>query len=42
VTAAAEVLESGSRSDGRSKLARYAQDAVVRRLEAVYAGVLAR
>jgi glycosyltransferase involved in cell wall biosynthesis len=42
VSAAAGVLESGSRSDGRSKIARYDQDAVVRQLEAVYAGVLAR
>jgi glycosyltransferase involved in cell wall biosynthesis len=42
VTAAAGVLSTGARSDGRSKIARYDQDAVVRSLEAVYAGVLAR
>jgi teichuronic acid biosynthesis glycosyltransferase TuaC len=40
VSAAAEVLKSGARSDGRSKIARYAQDEVVRTLEAVYKGVV--
>ncbi|MDQ7908655.1 glycosyltransferase family 4 protein [Phytohabitans sp. ZYX-F-186] len=36
VAASARVLESGSRSDGRAKIARYDQDAVVRQLAAVY------
>ncbi|MGN9906635.1 glycosyltransferase family 4 protein [Phytohabitans sp. LJ34] len=42
VAAAAEVLESGARSDGRATIARYAQDAVVRTLVDVYSGVLGR
>ncbi|BCB91393.1 glycosyltransferase family 4 protein [Phytohabitans suffuscus] len=41
VAASARVLESGGRGDGRSKIARYDQDAVVRQLESVYAKVLA-
>lgn len=42
VAASAEVLAAGVRSDGRDKIARYAQDAVVRDLEAVYERVLSR
>jgi teichuronic acid biosynthesis glycosyltransferase TuaC len=42
VSASAEVLESRSRSDGRSRIARYGQEAVVRELESVYRRVLSR
>jgi glycosyltransferase involved in cell wall biosynthesis len=42
VGASAKALEAGTRSDGRSKIARYDQDAVVRELEAVYSRVLSR
>jgi glycosyltransferase involved in cell wall biosynthesis len=42
VTAAAEVLGAGARSDGRSKIARYDQDAVVRTLVDVYSRILGR
>jgi glycosyltransferase involved in cell wall biosynthesis len=40
VRAAAEVLAAGARSDGRSKLAEYSQDAVTARLTAVYESVV--
>ncbi|WP_173036978.1 glycosyltransferase family 4 protein [Phytohabitans flavus] len=42
VEASAPLLESGTRSDGRSKIARYDQQAAVRELESVYERVLAR